>query len=330
MHATTQKEHKVTQEILLEVGTNEFEILEFYIASEGLDGKSMETNWFGINVAKVVEVIENPGLEKTYDNVNPCFLGVIPLRGAILPILDLSKWLHLPRKKSKNEIIIVTEFSKQICGFLVSGVVEIHRLDWNQVESPDKLVARNTDNCVVGIVQIADKIIQLLDLEYMIADLTGVRAEPKTNTFFSETRYKALIADDSKLIREMLRNSLEEANFEVIEVINGLDGWNYLNSHTSTELDNSLSNSKLVDIVITDIEMPQMDGFTFTKKIKQHDALKEIPVLLYSSIITEELYHKGKSVGADEQMSKPDLHKVPYVAVKLILKTHEDGLQIQK
>ena len=308
----------MAQEILLETGTNEFEILEFFITTKRDNQELTENNFFGINVAKVVEVIENPGLETTYDNVNPCFMGVISLRGAILPILDLSKWLKLDRKKSKNEIIIVTEFSKQTAGFLVSGVVEIHRLDWTQVESPDKLVASYNDNCIVGIVQIEDKIIQLLDLEFMISDLTGVQMEPKTDIFVSETKFRAAIADDSKLIREMLRTSLKEANFEVTEFTNGLDCWNYLNQMASDSLDNSITKNTAYDIIITDIEMPQMDGFTLTKNIKQHSVLKNIPVLLYSSIITEELYHKGLSVGADEQMSKPDLHKVPHVAAELI------------
>ncbi|BAH74488.1 chemotaxis protein [Solidesulfovibrio magneticus] len=310
----------MSQEILLETGTNEFEILEFFITSQTTENSPSGMNSFGINVAKVVEVIENPGLEITYDNVNPCFMGVISLRGSILPILDLSKWLKIPRKKSKNEIIIVTEFSKQTAGFLVSGVVEIHRLDWTQVESPDKLVSSSKENCVVGIVQIEDKIIQLLDLEYMISDLTGVQIEAKSNSFVSDDTYRALIADDSKLIREMLRNSLEEANFEVREFTNGLDCWNYLNQQISETSDSLQPTPELADIIITDIEMPQMDGFTLTKKIKQHDRLKKLPVLLYSSIITEELYHKGLSVGADEQMSKPDLHKIPLTAHLLIKK----------
>ena len=310
----------MSQEILLETGTNEFEILEFFISSQKDEESPLEVNSFGINVAKVVEVIENPGLELTYDNVNPCFMGVIPLRGEILPVLDLSKWLKLPKKKFRNEIIIVTEFSKQIAGFLVSGVVEIHRLDWTQVESPDKLVASYKENCIVGIVQIEEKIIQLLDLEYMISDLTGVTMEARNERFISEKKYCALIADDSKLIREMLRASMEEANFEVREFTNGYDCWNYLNQRASDTVDDSLPKQLDFDIVITDIEMPQMDGFTLTKKIKQNEILKKLPVLLYSSIITEELYHKGQSVGADEQMSKPDLHKVPQVSVKLIEK----------
>ncbi|BAH74541.1 chemotaxis protein [Solidesulfovibrio magneticus] len=308
----------MSQEILLETGTNEFEILEFFITTKQCQQKLTQKSFFGINVAKVVEVIENPGLEITYDNVNPCFMGVIPLRGAILPVLDLSKWLKLDREKTKNEIIIVTEFSKQTAGFLVSGVVEIHRLDWTQVESPDKLVASYNDNCIVGIVQIEDKIIQLLDLEYMISDLTGIQMEPKTDIFVSETKFRAAIADDSKLIREMLRTSLREANFEVTEFTNGLDCWNHLNQMAIDIQHDSISKNTCYDIVITDIEMPQMDGFTLTKQIKKHAFLKNLPVLLYSSIITEELYHKGQSVGADEQMSKPDLHKVPHIAAELI------------
>ncbi|BAH76480.1 chemotaxis protein [Solidesulfovibrio magneticus] len=308
----------MSQEILLETGTNEFEILEFFISSQMSEDLPIETNLFGINVAKVVEVIESPGLEITYDNVNPCFMGVISLRGSILPILDLSKWLKISRQKSKNEIIIVTEFSKQTAGFLVSGVVEIHRLDWTQVEFPDKLVASNKENCVVGIVQIEQKIIQLLDLEYMISDLTGINIETKPSSFVSENKFRSLIADDSKLIREMLKTSLEEANFEVREFTNGLDCWNFLSQIAADLQDNSDSKYTGYDIIITDIEMPQMDGFTLTKQIKQHAVLKNIPVLLYSSIITEELYHKGQFVGADEQMSKPDLHKVPQVSVKLI------------
>ena len=138
-------------EILLEVGTNELEILEFYVDEVKADGSS-ERIYFGMNVAKVREVIESPNLSRSDHAPHPSFLGTIPLREHILPVIDLSVWLGLERPLNKDDLVIVTEFSQSLNGFLVSGVTEIHRLGWDDVKPPVSFISQFTKAALIGTV----------------------------------------------------------------------------------------------------------------------------------------------------------------------------------
>ena len=137
--------------ILLESGTNELEILEFYINEIRKEGEDPVPNFFGINVAKVMQVIETPDLNPPESAPHPSFMGTIPLRDIILPVLDLSVWLDLNMPKTERDIVIVTEFSKSVTGFLVSGVTEIHRVGWEKVIPPSNIISQNTDS-IIGLI----------------------------------------------------------------------------------------------------------------------------------------------------------------------------------
>ena len=130
--------------------------------------------------------------------------------------------------------------------------------------------------------------------------------------------YKVLVADDSATIRVMLRKTLTRAGMAPTIVNNGQDALETARALARQATDQGRPVHELLDIIISDIEMPLMDGFTLTKNIKSDALLRDVPVILYSSIITEELRHKGESVGADWQVSKPDLERIPEVAVKLV------------
>ena len=307
------------QEILLETGTNEFEMLEFYIEIGSAADQPGENNYFGMNVAKVMEVIESPPkLEPKDYAVNPCFLGTIPLRNLVLPVIDLSIWLGMERVRRGHENIIVTQFSNSIQGFLVSGVVEIHRLNWQQLIPPGKLIRQMDTKSIIGMVDKGEYFIQLLDLEHIISTLNPKSVEDLWSTSVrAEREYKALVADDSPTIRKILDKNLTEANFKVTLVNNGEDAIQYLNQIKSDLQAGDALGDKL-DVIICDIEMPLLDGFTLTKRIKEDPDLHNIPVILYSSIITDELRHKGESVKADYQVSKPDLNKMAEMAIQLI------------
>lgn len=307
------------QEILLETGTNEFEMLEFYIEIGSAADQPGENNYFGMNVAKVMEVIESPPkLEPKDYAVNPCFLGTIPLRNLVLPVIDLSIWLGMERVRREHENIIVTQFSNSIQGFLVSGVVEIHRLNWQQLIPPGKLIRQMDTKSIIGMVDKGEYFIQLLDLEHIISTLNPKSVEDLWSTSVrAEREYKALVADDSPTIRKILDKNLTEANFKVTLVNNGEDAIQYLNQIKSDMHAGDALGDKL-DVIICDIEMPLLDGFTLTKRIKEDPDLHNIPVILYSSIITDELRHKGESVKADYQVSKPDLNKMAEMAIQLI------------
>lgn len=305
--------------ILLESGTNELEILEFFIdIPKGEDGPA-ERCHFGVNVAKVMQVIESPDLEHPESAEHPCFLGTIPLRGHILPVLDLAVWLDLERKNNQFDIVIVTEFSQTVSGFLVSGVTEIHRVGWQEVLSPDKFMSRLENSCIVGIVEREDRFIQLLDLESILADLDPtLGGNANKASAVSTISYSALVADDSPTIRAMIEDSLTSANFRHTSVSNGEEAKNLLVEFKEQASREGRPVTDFLDAVISDIEMPLMDGFSLTKWIRQDSELSKLPVVLYSSLITEELRHKGESVGADDQVSKPDLHLLPGKILELI------------
>ncbi|CCO25286.1 chemotaxis protein [Maridesulfovibrio hydrothermalis] len=306
-------------DILLETGTNELEILEFYIDLPESEAGPAERCHFGVNVAKVMQVIESPQLKHPESAEHPCFMGTIPLRNHILPVLDLAVWLGLERKENKYDIVIVTEFSQTISGFQVSGVTEIHRVGWQQVLSPDRFMSSLDDSCIVGIVEREDRFIQLLDLESILADLDPtLGGDLEAPSIVASEAYMALVCDDSPTIRAMLEKSLDGANFRHTIVRNGQEAQDTLKNIKQIAQQENRPVKDFVEIVISDIEMPLMDGFSLTKWIRQDDALKDLPVILYSSIITKELKHKGESVGADDQVSKPDLNLIPGKAIDLI------------
>ncbi|WP_285905487.1 chemotaxis protein [Pseudodesulfovibrio pelocollis] len=304
--------------ILLETGTNELEILEFYINETLKEGQPPVKNYFGINVAKVMQVIETPNLEPPESAPHPSFMGTIPLRDLILPVLDLSVWLDLNMPKTERDIVIVTEFSKSVTGFLVSGVIEIHRVGWGEVIPPSSVISQSTDS-IIGLVDKGDHFIQLLDLETI---LTQFEPDDGVKIRRSDKEYKVLVADDSATIRAMLENNLTAANFRPIITSNGSDALKTIMEYKRLAEESGKDITEFVDLVVSDIEMPLMDGFSLTKNIKQDPVLKKLPVILYSSIITKELRHKGDSVGADMQITKPDLHTIPDKAIELIEGTH--------
>ena len=304
-------------EILLETGTNELEILEFFIQEKTGDGTTSAPSYFGVNVAKVMQVIESPRLEHMDSAQHPCFLGTIPLRGHILPVLDLAIWLGMERAETPFDIVIVTEFSQQVTGFLVSGVTEIHRVGWTEVIPPSGYVSRLGTTSIVGLVDRVDRFIQLLDVESIISDLSPQQPLIGAGAVQASRRYKALVADDSATIRLLLRNNLESANFELHVVNNGREALDYALKMKGKAAETGNLEDYL-DIVISDIEMPLMDGFTLTKHIKTDPVLKDLPVILYSSIITKELLHKGQSVGADDQIAKPEMDSMAEKAIALL------------
>lgn len=307
-------------EILLEVGTNELEILEFFIDHERPDGGS-ERVYFGMNVAKVMQVIESPGLEPCAHAPHPSFLGVIPLREHILPIIDVSVWLGMRRAKSSRDLVIATEFSKAVNGFLVSGVTEIHRVGWEEVKAPGRFLSRFAGAAIIGTVERPDHLVQLLDMESILTDLDPESMRlAAISPVHARERYPVLVADDSQPILEMITTNLKAANFVPLTAATGEAAWDTLCRLRDRAAVEGRDIYELVRIVISDIEMPTLDGFTLTKRIKEDPVLGKVPVILYSSIITQEQLHKGAFVKADDQVSKPELNEMASRAIALIEK----------
>ena len=252
---------------------------------------------------------------------HPSVLGAFNLRSRIIPLVDLAMWLGKTHPASEDQPkTIVTEFNNVTTAFMVSGVNRIHRISWERVEPPNKYVAAVSNNTVIGVVKLEDRIVFLLDLEKVVADLNpklGLRLDD-LGADWTNTGYKALVADDSALVREMLRDLLEKAGFAVEVVSNGRAAWDRMEEFKRRAEETGCDINDFVHVMVSDIEMPVMDGLNLTHRIKTDPVLKKLPVVLFSSLITDKLRHKGVSVGADDQISKPEVTQLAQRALALI------------
>jgi len=289
-------------EILLESGTNELEIIEFKINNSN----------FGINVLKVKEII-NPLPLTTIPHAHPNILGITQLRGEVLPVISLEKALGLDPYGSmdlSNEKFIVAEFNLLKVIFHVHHVSKIHRISWNKIEKPSELNEVDTAQ-VIGVINETDSKILLLDFEKIIVDINpeaGIHAGQIKKLGERERSSKKIVAaEDSPLLRKLLNETLSLAGYENVEFFeNGRDALLYIESLVN-EGKNIYDE---VQLVITDIEMPQMDGHHFTRRIKENHRISRLPVIIFSSLITEDLRHKGEQVGAADQVSKPEINEL--------------------
>jgi two-component system, chemotaxis family, chemotaxis protein CheV len=317
------------KEILLDTGTNEFEIIEFYI--DEADACVNEKDYFGINVAKVLEVVEAPqGLEAAEGAPHPSYLGTMSLRDIILPVIDLSVWLGIKRKESEFQLIIVTEINSVITGFLVSGVTQIHRIGWSDLKTPSKYIADMNSNCITGTIDLNDRFVLMIDLEKILGELDPSMAENLDGAgALAPEKWSALIVDDSASVRALLNKNFEAANFDVKLFTNGLEAWEGLLAMRNEAKNDGKSITDMLDVIVSDIEMPQMDGYTLTRQIKEDTELSKLPVILFSSLITKGLYHKGEKVKADDQVTKPEFGALTGRAIKQIEKYRAKRLENQ-
>lgn len=283
--------------ILLESGTNELEIVEFQVGS----------NRFGINVIKVKEIIQ-PIPVTFIPHAHPHVEGIIQLRGEVLPVIQVGKVLGLPIiSNTEQEKYVVAEFNKQKVVFHVDNVTQIHRISWDQIEKPSDLYQGGTSH-VIGVIKREEEMLLLLDFERIIMDInpeSGISVDSVKKMGKRErSNKKIVIAEDSPLLRKLLHDTLNEAGYVNLEFFeNGKDALNYLESLEKISPDVS----EHVQMVVTDIEMPQMDGHALTKMIKGNNNLSKLPVVIFSSLITDDLRHKGDQVGAEDQVSKPEI-----------------------
>lgn len=308
--------------ILLEAGTNELEIIEFYIDEEDYSGKKYRA-YYAVNVAKVLEIIRMPKVTGMPSTPHPCVVGTFNLRNKVIPLIDLSLWLGKPMADRGNAKVIVSEFNKIINAFIVSGVTRIHRLSWDQVEPPTGYVSTFAANNFTGVVKFEDRIVLLLDMEQIIWDLNpslAMRMEREREALIKagSGTYKTLVVDDSNSIRRLITSYLVNDGFEVEQDVNGQEAWDRLSAWKEQAAKSGGSLFDHVNLLVTDIEMPAMDGHNLCKRVKEDPVLKELPVILFSSLINDRLYHKGLSVGADDQVTKPEIGTLAERAKKLI------------
>ncbi|MDR2744698.1 MAG: chemotaxis protein [Desulfovibrio sp.] len=292
--------------ILLETGTNELEIVEFYVNLDGYEGH------YGLNVAKVVEIGRRQNVTAMPDMPHPAVLGAFSHRnGRIVPLIDMARYLGSGPITNEDAKVIVTEFNTVCTAFLVSGVNRIYRLSWTDVEAPGSFLQNVSQSSVTGVVRLEERVIFLLDLEAIVAELhpaMAIRFDADDRASHKGKAYDILHVDDSSSIRSLVLDLLtREGNFRLEQRVNGQDAWNYLSQLRDRCEETGEPVTNYLQGIITDIEMPSMDGLALCKQIKEDHILRMLPVAIFSSMINESLSRKCASVGADAQFTKPDL-----------------------
>lgn len=284
-------------EILLESGTNEIEIMEFTIYNE----------LYGINVAKVREIMMSDKV-KPIPHSHEAVEGIFKPRDIMLTVVDLPYYLtEKETVPGAKDLFMVTNFNKMDIAFRVHTVEGIQRISWTDIKKPDKTLSKGSeDGIATGIAQCGNDLVTILDFEKIAADIapeTGIQMDEVQGYDGTDRKeYSIVMAEDSILLTRLIESALHKAGYtKTINFNNGKEAWDYLTSVKEGDPEQK------VDLIITDIEMPQMDGHRLTKLVKSDAVLKEIPLIIFSSLISPEMERKGKGLGADEQLSKPDI-----------------------
>ena len=281
--------------ILLENGTNELEVLEFI-----LDGNS-----YGINVAKVKEIITYEPVTPV-PNAHPSIEGIFMPRETMITAIDLKNCLQRG-ECSASGLFIITNFNKLDIAFHVDNVVGIHRVSWKDIIKPDATVSTTEEGISTGIIKYNDKLIIILDFEKIVSDInpeTGLKITDIDELGERErSDVPVLIAEDSVLLNKLIVDSLKKAGYHnLIHTKNGQEAYDVIQD---CKRDGTLKEH--VQCIITDIEMPLMDGHRLTKLVKEDPETADIPIIIFSSLVNDEMKRKGAALGADAQLSKPEI-----------------------
>lgn len=301
--------------ILLESGTNEFEIVEFIINNGSIPYH------FCINVAKVREVIIFPETTVQVPDAHPAIIGTANIRQNLVPIINLGQWLHIKDETEfHNSKVIVTYFNGAYNGFLVDEVVRIHRIAWSEIKDYSSMTDFQIVDSILGVITIDDRLIQLLDFEKIVAEInpiTMVRETTEINMDRSSERHgrKVFLAEDSQTIRKLLEQSFTRAGYNVSAFENGVDLLKHLRLNKP-------------DLIITDLEMPGGSGDYVVRKTREKEIFNDVPILVFSSMVSEENERKLLSIGASKFVGKPDLSDLIQTVDDYIL--DKKGVIIQK
>lgn len=295
--------------ILLESGTNELEILEFKVGD----------NHYGINVAKIREIL--PCQTPTpIPNSHDCIEGVFMPRDEIISIINLQKILgiEVAEEPMKKDMYIITNFNKLNTAFHVSAVLGIHRVSWTDIVKPDSTINTAGMGVSTGIVHIEGNLVIILDFEKIVAEINPESGLKMSDVAHMSQRPRNTIpiqiAEDSMLLSKMIVNCLHEAGYTNVTVSdNGQECWTKIQQFKK---EGTLEEN--VACVVTDIEMPQMDGHRLTKLIRDDEELADIPIIIFSSLINDDMRRKGEALGANAQLSKPEIGQLVEEMDKLL------------
>ena len=295
--------------ILLESGTNELEILEFTLGD----------NHYGINVAKIREILQYSQVTPV-PNTHPSVEGIFMPRDTMITVVNLKRCLGLEQTDEKG-LFIITNFNKLDIAFHVDEVIGIHRVSWEAIIKPDSTLNGQDGSVSTGVIKMQDKLVVILDFESIVSSIspeTGLRVNDiEAMAERSRSDSPILIAEDSPLLSKLITDCLRKAGYQKLIVTNnGQEAWDKL-----CELKKAGTVRDEVHCIITDIEMPQMDGHRLTKLAKSDDVIKNIPLVIFSSLVNEEMKRKGEQLGADAQLTKPEIGQLVDAIDELIEKS---------
>lgn len=298
--------------ILLESGTNELEVLEFTLGN----------SHYGINVAKIREILTYQPITPV-PNAHPSVEGIFMPRDTMITVLNLKRCLGMAETDAGEGLFIITNFNKLDIAFHVDQVIGIHRVSWESIIKPDSTINTEENSASTGIVKLDDKLIIILDFEKIVTDIspeTGLKVSDVENMPNRERcDSPILIAEDSPLLSKLITDCLKKAGYtNLIVTMNGQEAWNEL-----LRLKREGNVTDKVHCIITDIEMPLMDGHRLTKLVKTDDVMKEIPLIIFSSLVNDEMRRKGEKLGADAQLTKPEIGNLVAAIDDLINKKME-------
>ncbi len=299
--------------ILMESGTNELEVLEFTLAG----------NSYGINVAKIKEIITYMPVTPV-PNAHPSIEGIFMPRDTMITAIDLKNCLGRGESEPTG-LFIITNFNKLDIAFHVDTVLGIHRVSWRNIIKPDVTISTPDESVATGIIKRDGKLIIILDFEKIVSDInpeTGLKvseiSELVGSTSIKRSSVPILIAEDSVLLNKLIVDSLKAAGYtNLIHTENGQKAYNVV---MQCKKEGTLHEH--VRCIITDIEMPEMDGHRLTKLVKGDDETKDIPIIIFSSLVNDDMKRKGESLGADAQLSKPEIGKLVKIVDELVQERH--------
>ncbi|MBY0586339.1 chemotaxis protein [bacterium] len=307
MSVTADTQRSLGNQILLEAGTNELEVLVFHL------GKHR----YGINGAKVREVVKPPAI-RPIPKSDPVLDGLCKLRDDVIPIVSLIEYFDVAKENRQEAIdnsqVIVTVFNEQSIAFRVERVDRIHRISWKETR-PIPALFGSDKSLFTGFTVIEDQIVLMVDLERIAADLMGqkdhIEQGAKANKGQNLRGKTIVYCEDSRLVQAMATTIMRSAGCSNLHVFNnGAEAWDWLRTHGETQH---------VDAIVTDIEMPLMDGFHLSSKVRQDPKLRTTPIVLLSSLINADNERKGKSVGVNAQLVKTRIEELPHVLAGVLV-----------
>ena len=292
--------------ILLESGTIELEILEFALGD----------NHYGINVAKIREILQYMPVTPV-PNAHPSVEGIFMPRDTMISVINLRRCLGMPDAE-KEGLFIITNFNNLNIAFHVDEVIGIHRVSWEEIIKPDSTINGEGGSTSTGVIKMNNRLVVILDFESIVSSIspeTGLRTADIDNLKErGRSDSTILIAEDSPLLSKLITDCLRKAGYEnLIVTTNGQEAWDKI-----SELKAKGTLLEEVQCIITDIEMPQMDGHRLTKLCKSDDLIKKIPLVIFSSLVNDEMRRKGEMLGADAQLTKPEIGMLVDAIDKLI------------